>query len=59
MLGHEEISSTERYTRVVKEDLKKVIEKCHPREASGGGKKERSENDDEGKRIRENKGDAR
>jgi integrase/recombinase XerD len=32
LLGHERISSTERYTRVVKEDLKKVIKACHPRE---------------------------
>ena len=34
MLGHERISSTERYTRVVKEDLKKVIKTHHPRERS-------------------------
>jgi len=34
LLGHERISSTERYTRVVKEDLKQVVETCHPRERS-------------------------
>lgn len=34
LLGHERISSTERYTRVVKEDLKKVVKICHPRERS-------------------------
>jgi integrase/recombinase XerD len=39
MLGHERIGSTERYTRVVKEDLKRVVKNCHPRE--------RSENDGE------------
>lgn len=32
MLGHDKITSTERYTRIVKEDLKLVIENCHPRE---------------------------
>ncbi len=31
-LGHKSICSTEVYTRVVKEDLKAVIETCHPRE---------------------------
>lgn len=31
-LGHESILSTEKYTRVVKEDLKKVIHDFHPRE---------------------------
>lgn len=31
-LGHESILSTERYTRVIKEDLKKVISHHHPRE---------------------------
>ena len=31
-LGHETILSTEKYTRVVKEDLKKVIHDFHPRE---------------------------
>jgi site-specific recombinase XerD len=31
-LGHESILSTQRYTRVIKEDLKKVISKHHPRE---------------------------
>lgn len=34
LLGHERIRSTERYTRVVKEDLKKVVKTCHPRERS-------------------------
>ena len=31
-LGHKSINATEIYTRVVKEDLKNVIEKFHPRE---------------------------
>lgn len=31
-LGHESILSTEKYTRVIKEDLKKVIHTYHPRE---------------------------
>ena len=31
-LGHCKITTTERYTRVVKEDLKAVIAHCHPRE---------------------------
>lgn len=31
-LGHKKIASTEIYTRVVQEDLKNIIEKCHPRE---------------------------
>lgn len=31
-LGHKSIKATEIYTRVVKEDLKNVIEKFHPRE---------------------------
>jgi len=34
-LGHKRITSTEVYTRVVKEDLKNVIEKHHPREIEG------------------------
>jgi len=32
-LGHETITSTQVYTRVCKEDLKKVLETCHPLEA--------------------------
>lgn len=32
MLGHASISSTQWYTRVMKEDLKAVIDCCHPRE---------------------------
>ena len=32
LLGHSKITSTEVYTHVVKEDLKKVVESCHPRE---------------------------
>lgn len=32
-LGHESILSTEKYTRVIKEDLKRVVRECHPREA--------------------------
>ncbi|MBN2250514.1 MAG: tyrosine-type recombinase/integrase [Candidatus Altiarchaeota archaeon] len=32
MLGHESIASTQWYTRVMKEDLKEVIDCCHPRE---------------------------
>lgn len=31
-LGHESILSTEKYTRVLKEDLKKVVSEHHPRE---------------------------
>ena len=34
MLGHERISSTERYTHVVKEDLKRIVLACHPAERS-------------------------
>jgi integrase/recombinase XerC len=33
-LGHQSITSTERYTHVVTEDLKAVISGCHPRETS-------------------------
>lgn len=32
-LGHKSIISTQRYTHLVSDDLKKVIENCHPREA--------------------------
>lgn len=31
-LGHESILSTEKYTRVIKEDLKRVVKDHHPRE---------------------------
>lgn len=34
-LGHKKIKNTEVYTRVLTEDLKKVIEKSHPRERPG------------------------
>jgi site-specific recombinase XerD len=34
MLGHERITSTQTYLRVVKEDLKAVLETFHPRERS-------------------------
>ena len=34
-LGHKKIKNTEVYTRIVTEDLKKVIEKNHPREQAG------------------------
>jgi site-specific recombinase XerD len=32
LLGHRSLQSTERYTRVEVSDLRKVIERCHPRE---------------------------
>jgi len=32
MLGHEELTTTQRYLRVVKEELKKVHQASHPRE---------------------------
>jgi len=32
LLGHSKITSTEVYTHVVKEDLKRVVTACHPRE---------------------------
>lgn len=34
-LGHERISTTEIYTRVVKDDLRAVVRLCHPREQGG------------------------
>jgi len=34
MLGHQMITSTQTYLRIVKEDLKNVVEKYHPRERS-------------------------
>jgi site-specific recombinase XerD len=33
-LGHKSLITTERYTRVEISDLRKVIERCHPRERS-------------------------
>lgn len=33
-LGHKKITSTQRYTHVVTQDLKAVVEACHPRETS-------------------------
>lgn len=32
LLGHEQLSSTEHYTRVELTDLRKVLSRCHPRE---------------------------
>ena len=32
LLGHEQLSSTEHYTRVELSDLRKVLSRCHPRE---------------------------
>jgi len=34
LLGHKSLITTERYTRVEISDLRKVIERCHPRERS-------------------------
>lgn len=31
LLGHQRITSTERYTQVIKEDLKNVVDQFHPR----------------------------
>jgi len=31
ILGHKSIKNTEIYTKVEKEDLREVIDKCHPR----------------------------
>jgi site-specific recombinase XerD len=55
MLGHDKISSTEAYTRIVKEDLKNVIEKCHPREAhvSAESSEKGKDENDEGNKIQE------
>ncbi len=33
MLGHEQLSSTEHYTRVEVTDLRRVLARCHPRES--------------------------
>lgn len=35
LLGHEQLSSTEHYTRVELTDLRKVLARCHPREKFG------------------------
>jgi len=35
LLGHEQLSSTEHYTRVELTDLRKVLSRCHPRESFG------------------------
>jgi site-specific recombinase XerD len=32
LLGHKSLQTTERYTRVEVGDLRRVIERCHPRE---------------------------
>lgn len=55
MLGHKNITSTEAYTRIVKEDLKDAIGKFHPRENAEG---KRTADDDEENRIRKNAHDA-
>jgi site-specific recombinase XerD len=34
MLGHERLTTTQRYLRVVKEELKRVHRNSHPREKS-------------------------
>ncbi len=39
LLGHESLASTERYTKVEITDLKKVHERCHPREKEAIDKK--------------------
>jgi site-specific recombinase XerD len=36
ILGHRNIQNTEIYTRVEKEDLKAVVDRCHPRQLGGG-----------------------
>jgi integrase/recombinase XerC len=60
MLGHRNITSTEAYTRIVKEDLRNVIGKFHPRENAGGKAtgETRSKEDDEEKSILQNPRDA-
>jgi site-specific recombinase XerD len=36
ILGHRRLASTEIYTKVEKEDLKGVVDACHPRKWSHG-----------------------
>jgi site-specific recombinase XerD len=33
LLGHEQLSSTEHYTKVEVSDLRRVLSRCHPRES--------------------------
>jgi site-specific recombinase XerD len=60
MLGHRNITSTEAYTRILKEDLKEAIGKFHPRENADvkPAGETRSKEDDEENRILQNPRDA-